>query len=61
MNIAALRERLLLEQPMRTPDGGAIILAVGFGGDGRLDLSIRDTGPNPTLGTGSPARRAFSQ
>jgi signal transduction histidine kinase len=48
---------LIKDAAMRTPDGGAIILAVGFGGDGRLDLSIRDTGPNPTLGTGSPARR----
>jgi signal transduction histidine kinase len=48
---------LIKDAAMRTPDGGAIILAVGFGGDGRLDLSIRDTGPNPTLGTGSAARR----
>ena len=49
---------LIKDAAMRTPDGGAIILAVGFGGDGRLDLSIRDTGPNPTLGSGGPARRA---
>jgi signal transduction histidine kinase len=48
---------LIKDAAMRTPDGGAIILAVGFGGDGRLDLSIRDTGPNPTLGSGGPARR----
>lgn len=48
---------LIKDAAMRTPDGGAIILAVGFGGDGRLDLSIRDTGPNPTLGSGRPARR----
>jgi signal transduction histidine kinase len=48
---------LIKDAAMRTPDGGAIILSVGFGGDGRLDLSIRDTGPNPTLGTGRPARR----
>lgn len=48
---------LIKDAAMRTPDGGAIILAVGFGGDGRLDLSIRDTGPNPTLGTGGPSRR----
>ena len=49
---------LIKDAAMRTPDGGAIILAVGFGGDGRLDLSIRDTGPNPTLGSGGPARRS---
>jgi two-component system, cell cycle sensor histidine kinase PleC len=48
---------LIKDAAMRTPDGGAIILAVRFGGDGRLDLSIRDTGPNPTLGSGGPARR----
>jgi len=48
---------LIKDAAMRTPDGGAIILAVGFGGDGRLDMSIRDTGPNPTLGSGGPARR----
>ncbi len=48
---------LIKDAAMRTPDGGAIILSVGFGGDGRLDLSIRDTGPNPTLGSGGPARR----
>lgn len=48
---------LIKDAAMRTPDGGAIILSVGFGGDGRLDLSIRDTGPNPTLGSGRPARR----
>ncbi len=50
---------LIKDAAMRTPDGGAIILSVGFGGDGRLDLSIRDTGPNPTLGAGSPARRTY--
>jgi signal transduction histidine kinase len=49
---------LIKDAAIRTPDGGAIILAVGFGGDGRLDLSIRDTGPNPTLGAGGTARRA---
>ena len=48
---------LIKDAAMRTPDGGAIILAVGFGGDGRLDMSIRDTGPNPTLGSGGAARR----
>jgi signal transduction histidine kinase len=48
---------LIKDAAMRTPDGGAIILSVGFGGDGRLDLSVRDTGPNPTLGAGGPARR----
>ena len=48
---------LIKDAAMRTPDGGAIILSVGFGGDGRLDLSIRDTGPNPTLDAGGPARR----
>jgi two-component system cell cycle sensor histidine kinase PleC len=52
---------LIKDAAMRTPDGGAIILAVGFGGDGRLDLSIRDTGPNPTLGSGGPARRSRTQ
>jgi signal transduction histidine kinase len=48
---------LIKDAAIRTPDGGAVILSVGFGGDGRLDLSIRDTGPNPTLGAGGPARR----
>lgn len=48
---------LIKDAAMRTPDGGAVILAVGFGGDGRLDLSVRDTGPNPTLGSRGPARR----
>jgi signal transduction histidine kinase len=48
---------LIKDAAMRTPDGGAVILAVGFGGDGRLDLSIRDSGPNPTLGSGGSARR----
>jgi signal transduction histidine kinase len=48
---------LIKDAAMRTPEGGAIILSVGFGGDGRLDLSIRDTGPNPTLGSSNPARR----
>lgn len=48
---------LIKDAAMRTPDGGAIILAVGFGGDGRLDMSIRDTGPNPTLAPGGPTRR----
>jgi len=36
----------------RTPAGGAIILSVGFGGDGRLDVAVRDTGAMPGLGTG---------
>lgn len=48
---------VIKDAAQRTPDGGAIILSVGFGGDGRLDLSVRDTGPNPTLAAGSPARR----
>jgi signal transduction histidine kinase len=48
---------LIKDAAMRTPDGGAVIVAVGFGGDGRLDLSVRDTGPNPTLGSRGPARR----
>ena len=47
---------LITDAAERTPDGGAVILAVGFGGDGRLDLSIRDTGPDPTLGSSGPAR-----
>ncbi|HEX6120896.1 MAG TPA: HAMP domain-containing sensor histidine kinase [Dongiaceae bacterium] len=49
---------LIKDAAMRTPDGGAVILAVGFGGDGRLDLSIRDTGPNPTLRPGGSTRRS---
>ncbi|WP_119300995.1 sensor histidine kinase [Dongia deserti] len=52
---------LIKDAAMRTPDGGAIILSVGFGGDGRLDLSIRDTGPNPTLGLGGLPRRTHGQ
>lgn len=50
---------LIKDAAMRTPDGGAVILAVGFGGDGRLDMSIRDTGPNPTLASSGPARRTY--
>lgn len=34
----------------RTPAGGAIILSLGFGGDGKLDLALRDTGPPALLG-----------
>ncbi|MGH6892485.1 MAG: sensor histidine kinase [Dongiaceae bacterium] len=52
-----IARELVKDAAMRTPDGGAIILAVGFGGDGRLDMSIRDTGANPTLASGGPARR----
>ena len=52
---------LIKDAAKRTPDGGAVILAVGFGGDGRLDMSIRDTGPNPTLGSSSPAHRIPDQ
>ena len=48
---------VIKDAAMRTPDSGAIILSVAFGGDGRLDLSVRDTGPNPTLAPGGPARR----
>jgi signal transduction histidine kinase len=48
---------LIKDAAIRTPDGGAIILSVAFGGDGRLDLSIRDTGPNPTLDGRGPVRR----
>jgi signal transduction histidine kinase len=48
---------VIKDAAQRTPDGGAVILSIGFGGDGRLDLSVRDTGPNPTLTTGGLTRR----
>src|SRR4030095_3473580 len=48
---------LIKDAAQRTPDGGAVTPPVGFGSDGRLDMSIRDTGPNPTLGSSGPTHR----
>lgn len=47
---------LIADAAARTPEGGAVILSVGFGGDGRLDLSVRDTGPGPSLASSGPGR-----
>jgi signal transduction histidine kinase len=40
---------LATDAAQRTPAGGAIILSVGFGGDGRLDIAVRDTGATPAM------------
>jgi signal transduction histidine kinase len=47
---------VIADAAARTPDGGAVIVSVGFGGDGRLDLSVRDTGPGPSLGSSTAGR-----
>jgi two-component system cell cycle sensor histidine kinase PleC len=47
---------VITDAAARTPEGGAVIISVGFGGDGRLDLSVRDTGPGPSLAAGGPSR-----
>lgn len=47
---------LISDAAARTAAGGAIILSVGFGGDGRLDIAVRDTGATPAvsaMGSGS--------
>src|SRR5262249_15422388 len=38
-----------------------VILSVGFGGDGRLDLSVRDTGPGPSLASSGPGRASHDR
>lgn len=52
---------LIADAAARTPDGGAVIVSVGFGGDGRLDLSVRDTGPGPSLASSGPGRSAHDR
>ena len=52
---------LITDAANRTPAGGAIILSVGFGGDGRLDLAVRDTGATPALSTIATGGRSFDR
>lgn len=52
---------LITDAANRTPAGGAIILSVGFGGDGRLDLAVRDTGAAPALSTLATGGRSFDR
>jgi two-component system cell cycle sensor histidine kinase PleC len=52
---------LITDAAARTPAGGAIILSVGFGGDGRLDVAVRDTGVTPAATTISTGDRSFDQ
>lgn len=52
---------LIGDAGVRTPAGGAIILSVGFAGDGRLDLAVRDTGAMPAMATIGPAGHALSR
>ena len=52
---------LIADAAARTPEGGAVIISVGFGGDGRLDLSVRDTGPGPSLASSGPGRAAHDR
>ncbi len=52
---------LITDAANRTPAGGAIILSVGFGGDGRLDLAVRDTGATPALSTMATGGRGFDR
>jgi signal transduction histidine kinase len=52
---------LIADAAARTPEGGAVILSVGFGGDGRLDLSVRDTGPGPSLASSGPGRASHDR
>ncbi len=52
---------LITDAANRTPAGGAIILSVGFGGDGRLDLAVRDTGATPALSAMATGGRSFDR
>jgi two-component system cell cycle sensor histidine kinase PleC len=52
---------LIADAAERTPAGGAIILSVGFGGDGHLDIAVRDTGSMPTLTTIGPGGRMLER
>jgi two-component system cell cycle sensor histidine kinase PleC len=52
---------LIADAAERTPAGGAIILSVGFGGDGRLDIAVRDTGGMPTLTAIGPGGRTLER
>ncbi len=52
---------LISDAAERTPAGGAIILSVGFGGDGRLDIAVRDTGAAPGLSTSGGGGRGFDR